>query len=231
MTDKFQDKYRIPSARLPNWDYGWNAMYFVTICTAHRACYFGNITDGKMIVSNIGIIADVFWHEIKNHANTVDMGEFVVMPNHIHGILILNEVNEKNNDIDGNAVWENNDDGIIAGVGLDVNANANVETRHALSLQSSSQSSPQPVSPQSSQPEKTIAQKRFQNQGKNTVSSIIGAYKSAVSKHAHRLGFDFAWQSRFYDHIIHDEGEYQRISDYIRNNPSNWTEDKFYDMS
>lgn len=169
MADKFQNKYRIPSARLPNWDYGSNAMYFVTICTAHRECYFGEITDGKMILSNIGIIADVFWYEIKKHANNIDLGEFVVMPNHIHGILILNEVNEKNNNVE---------------------TRHTVETRHALSLQSSSQ------------PGKTIAQKRFQNQGKNTVSSIIGAYKSAVSKHAHRLGFDFAWQSRFYDHII-----------------------------
>jgi len=54
MSEKFQDKYRIPSARLQNWDYGWNAAYFITICTAGQDCIFGKILDGKMILSNLG---------------------------------------------------------------------------------------------------------------------------------------------------------------------------------
>jgi hypothetical protein len=62
----------------------------------------------------------------------------------------------------------------------------------------------------------------------NSVSSIIGGYKSAVTKHAHRLGYDFDWQSRFYDHIIRDEKSYDRISNYIINNPAKWDNDKFY---
>lgn len=74
----------------------------------------------------------------------------------------------------------------------------------------------------------TIGKKRFQNQGKNTLSSIIGSYKSAVTKHTHRLGFDFDWQSRFNDHIIRDYKSYQRIRNYIVNNPKNWDNDKFY---
>jgi hypothetical protein len=52
-----------------------------------------------------------------------------------------------------------------------------------------------------------------------------------VSKHAHRLGFDFAWQSRFHDHIIRNDAEYQRINDYIELNPENWDKDKFYNSS
>ena len=72
------------------------------------------------------------------------------------------------------------------------------------------------------------SQKRFRNPGKNTVSSIIGGYKSAVSKHANRLGFDFAWQSRFHDHIIRNDDEYQRINDYIENNPQKWNDDELY---
>jgi REP element-mobilizing transposase RayT len=117
----------------------------------------------------------------------VELGTFVVMPNHIHGILILT-----------------NDDGN--------NANANVETRHALSLP------PTPPQPSS---------QRFQNQGKNTVSSIIGGYKSAVTKHAHRLGLEVGWQARFHDHIIRNDAEYQRINDYIEQNPEGWYADKF----
>ncbi|MCD6180749.1 MAG: hypothetical protein J7K89_00005, partial [Candidatus Cloacimonetes bacterium] len=79
------------------------------------------------------------------------------------------------------------------------------------------------------QQQQTIGQKRFQNIGKNSVSSIIGAYKSAVTKHARRLGYDFAWQSRFYDHIIRNEKSYNNILHYIINNPGKWTDDKFYD--
>lgn len=52
--------------------------------------YFGEIENKKMILSNMGVIADLMWHEIKNHAKNITLGEFVVMPNHIHGILILN---------------------------------------------------------------------------------------------------------------------------------------------
>lgn len=69
---------------------------------------------------------------------------------------------------------------------------------------------------------------RFQNQGKNTASAMVEGYKSALSKHTHRLDFDFAWQARFHDHIIRNDLEYQRINDYIETNPQRWHEDRFY---
>lgn len=100
------------------------------------------------------------------------------------------------------------------------NDGVHVETRHALSLQANP--------PKQSQPPPTIGQQRFQNQGKNSVSSIIGSYKSAVTKHANRLGLVFRWQARFYEHIIRSAEEYQRIKNYIANNPAKWKEDKFY---
>jgi putative transposase len=197
MDDKFQDKYRIASTRLQNWDYSWAAAYFITIVTKDRKPYFGNITDGKMVLSNVGILADVFLYEIKNHARNTKLGEFVVMPNHIHLVLILNGDNNPENDA------------VVYVV---------VETWHALSLQQQQQS----------KHDKTIGQTRFQNQGKNTVSSIIGSYKSAVTKHANRLGYEFGWQTRFYDHIIRDDKSFKRIANYIISNSINWNEDKFY---
>ncbi len=206
MTDKFQNKYRIASARLQNWDYGNDGAYFITICTQNREHYFGEIGNGIMHLSNLGVIADIFWHEIKHHAQNVELDAFVVMPNHIHGILILND--NKNN------IENHSTDNFVDGI---------VETRHALSLQYHQQSPP------SQQPEKTIGQQRFQNQGKNTVSSIIGGYKSAVTKNARRLGFTFAWQTRFYDHVIRTDADYQRIKNYIYSNPENWQNDKFYE--
>jgi putative transposase len=69
---------------------------------------------------------------------------------------------------------------------------------------------------------------RFQNQGKNTISSIIGSYKSAVTKHCNRLNFDFDWQSRFHDHIIRSDQSFLRIATYIKNNPANWKDDTFF---
>jgi len=68
---------------------------------------------------------------------------------------------------------------------------------------------------------------RFRNPGKNTVSTIIGGYKSAVSKQAREQGIHFNWQSRFHDHIIRDAKEYRRIAEYILNNPRNWKSDRF----
>ncbi len=139
----------------------------------------------------MGAIADVLWHEIKNHAKNVKLGRFVVMPNHIHGILILDKPNVPNR--------------------------PNVGIKHALSLRLDGSDSDTP---------KTIGQQRFQNQGKNTVSSIIGSYKSAVTRHVRRLGYEFAWQPRFWDHIIRDKDAYYRISQYIINNPKKWTADR-----
>lgn len=186
MEKKFQNKYRIPSARAPWWDYGQDAAYFVTMCTKDRKHFFGDVVNGIMKLSHVGIIADLLWNEIKNHADNIELDEYVVMPNHVHGIVILN----------GNRVGTGGRD------------NACVVSTAV----------PVPESP---------AQSRFQNQGKNTLSSIIGSYKSAVSRHAHRLGFEFEWQSRFHDHIIRNEEEYHRIANYISLNPKKWNEDKF----
>ncbi|TAH03348.1 MAG: transposase [Sphingobacteriales bacterium] len=205
MNDKFRNKYRISSARLQNWDYASEGSYFITVCTQNRDHFFGEIENHKMILSNVGVIADLMWYEIKNHAKNIELGEFVVMPNHIHGILILN--NE-------NAIIEIKED-------FNGDINGAVETRHALSLQ--------PEQLEQPESEKSIGQKRFQNQGKNTISSILGSYKSAVTKHANRLGFEFGWQARFHDHIIRDAKSFENIQNYIANNAMNWKDDKFYE--
>jgi len=208
--EKFKNKYRIPSARAQWWDYGNNAAYFITICSVHREHFFGKISNGKMQLSTIGIITDVFWYEILKHSEYIKLGEFVVMPNHVHGILII----DKPSDIPVVPVIP-----IVPVVPV-------VETRHALSLPQKYQMSHQifhqtPIS-------QSPGEKRFQNQGKNTLSSIIGGFKSVVTKHSHRLGYDFKWQARFHDHIIRDAEEYQRIANYIANNQRNWKDDRFY---
>jgi len=91
MATKYQNKYRIESTRLRNWDYGSNGAYFITICTKDREHYFGKIEDKQMKLSEIGKLAHQFWEEIPNHFPYVELGNFVVMPNHTHGILIINK--------------------------------------------------------------------------------------------------------------------------------------------
>ncbi len=184
----YKNKYRVESTRLQNWDYGWTGKYFITIVTKNRNSFFGKIINDKMDLSNIGIIANVVWNEITNHANNVELNSFVIMPNHIHGILIL-----KNNDGRDN---DNNcrDNACVVSTNTTNTTNTTIKTNDIT--------------------QKTIGQQRFQNQGKNTISSIIGGYKSAVSKHAHRLGYEFGWQSKFHDHIIRNDNEYMRIKKY-----------------
>jgi len=228
MSDKFQDKYRIPSARAHWWDYGWNAAYFVTICTAHREHYFGEIVnkndngfngDGvetgrsgvetghcpvstnpinhstnidiqtAMQLSEIGQLAENFWRSIPEHFPFVKLDAFVVMPNHIHGILVIDKPD------DGREI---NDE-----TGRNNFDNSTIEP-------------------------KTPGELRYRNQGKDTLSSIIGSYKSIVTKQAHRIHADFEWQERFHDHIIRDEEELCKIVNYIGNNVANWQEDNLY---
>ena len=88
LMEKFQDKYRIQSARLKDWDYSSAGAYFITICTRDRIHFFGEIVNGKMAYTPLGILAETLWHEIKQHTKNIELGEFVVMPNHIHGILM-----------------------------------------------------------------------------------------------------------------------------------------------
>lgn len=74
MTGRYQNKYRIASARHPAWNYGWNAAYIVTICTKDRICWFGDVVDGEMRLSEIGEIANKCWLEIPQHFPFVKMG-------------------------------------------------------------------------------------------------------------------------------------------------------------
>ena len=97
MNEKFQNKFRISSSRLKNWDYGENGAYFITICAGNREHYFGEIVSvndkNEMQFNEIGILANQFWSEIPVHFPFVELGNYQVMPNHVHGILIIDKKN------------------------------------------------------------------------------------------------------------------------------------------
>lgn len=77
------------SPRLRRYDYAQEGTYFVTICTYQRACWFGNIVDGEMQRSSMGHIAAACWETIPDHYFGVELDCFVVMPNHVHGVIML----------------------------------------------------------------------------------------------------------------------------------------------
>ena len=80
------------SIRLLDYDYSQNGMYFVTICTQNRQCIFGDIKNGKMMLSDIGEITNNCWYGIPQHFSQASLHEFVIMPDHIHGIIEINLV-------------------------------------------------------------------------------------------------------------------------------------------
>lgn len=204
---KFRNKYRIESARLQGWDYRNSGAYFITICTHGRVHHFGKCENGRMKLSTLGLIVQGCWFEIPRLNSHVRLGEFIVMPNHVHGILILESLNLDDVD-DVETFYKTSVRGVRNdGDVRDVDANTKKEFH-------------QNISPKS-----------------GSVSRIIQQFKRAATYHiklVESLNFNgstlgnFKWQSRFHDHIIRDDESFVRISNYIVNNPLKWMEDKFY---
>lgn len=221
MTNKFQNKYRIESARLQNWDYCWVGAYFITICTKNREHYFGEVENEEMILSEIGCIAEQEWlktFDMRPDMN-LQMGEYQVMPNHFHAIIIIgeNEYNKRG--------------GCHCDDGGDMHCCR--DAMHCVStaptFTSATTSSSQMHDVSTPPPNATTTPKnRFGPQSKN-LGSVIRGFKIGVTANARKIYSDFAWQERYHDHIIRDEQSFKRIQKYIRENPKKWVDDKFYE--
>ena len=85
----YKNKYRIESARLTGWDYSGNGCYFVTICTRNRQCFFGTVIKGQMQLSAIGRIVAEEWGKTAEIRSSIELDQWVIMPNHFHAIVIL----------------------------------------------------------------------------------------------------------------------------------------------
>jgi putative transposase len=223
--EKFQGKYRISSARLQNWDYASNGMYFVTLCTKNREHYFGQIIKPeienrhfKMKLSEIGKIVETEWlktPEMRPDMN-LKLDEYQVMPNHFHAILIIgeNEFNKKE----------------LIGGSAEMQADRDSLPRVSIVRDSGSNAKPDLVFEMESQmilETNMIHKNKFAPKSKN-LASIMRGFKSAITMYALNNNIVFGWQARFYDHIIRDFDEYQRIAQYIRNNPDNWKNDTLH---
>ena len=170
--DDTQGKRR-KSIRLQGYDYSQAGVYFVTIVTQGRTSLFGEIVDGEMRLNEAGKMVEKIWLSIPERFPSVELGAYMVMPNHFHGDLIILE------------------SGAIKGAGMN----------------------PAPTRP--------------------TLGQIIGAFKS-ITTHEYiqgvkKLGwpaFDKRiWQRNYYEHIIRNMEETDRIERYIESNPKRWADD------
>jgi len=203
------------SIRLKGYDYSQAGAYFITICCKDRKCRFGKIVVGASVMelNECGQIAYDEWLKLSERFSNFELDVFQIMPNHMHGIIVLNDIVGATlavvqnavvqnavvqNAVVQNAVAQNVPNGIIAL--NDVGATARVA------------------------PTTTNA----------TIGDIVGAYKSLVANGCLDIyktkneTMGKLWQRNYYEHIIRNEQSYQTISDYIINNPAKWKDDKFF---
>jgi putative transposase len=169
------------SIRLNGYDYTQAGAYFITVCTYERRCLFGEIINGEMFPNEIGKIVEQTWLETSQVRGAVELDDFVVMPNHFHAIILLQEGDQGVADRKGRAADPG--DGIRRG----------------------------------------------------SLGAILAQFKSLVTKRvgasrwlariASPPNFPF-WQRNYYDHIIRNEGDLNRIREYIAFNPQRWSEDQ-----
>jgi putative transposase len=221
MASKFQNKYRIPSARWQSWDYCSEGLYFITINVAQHECMFGTIIDKEMHLSVYGQIEAEEWDKSFEIRNELFCDTFVIMPNHIHAILRI----EYHVEPHGRTVDDH------------VANNFVVETHGSASLRDDNNSTEM----------HSCASLRGDVDGKSirgardgygvafrepkSISSFVGGFKAVVTARINTLRQTKGrkvWQYRFHDHVIRDYEECRRIGAYIDSNIANWKDDRYY---
>lgn len=165
------------SIRLKGYGYSQPGYYFITICVADRYHLFGKIEESQMVVNEYGAIANKEWLRTQKLRDNVKLDAFVVMPNHVHGIIEL------------------------------------TTSRGVLQYAPADDMGPK---------------NEFMSSSDN-LGAIVRGYKSTVTKQINELNNqpgDKVWQRNYYDHIIRNQQDLNRIRKYIRDNPQNWENDK-----
>ncbi len=175
------------SIRLKGYDYTQPGAYFITILAYQHEEIFGEIRDGEIIASKLGlIIYDEWFRTIKIRKEIrVNEDEFILMPNHLHGI-----------------VWIDNNS-----IPIEVNNFDGEKVHSIMSRENHQQVHRMP----------------------HSLSTFISGFKSAVTSRSTRdLHMMKIWQRNYFEHIIRNEGEFQKIWDYIDTNLQNWQKDQLY---
>ena len=213
-TEKFKNKYRIPSARAVWHDYNGGA-YFITICTKNREHYFGEIENGIIHLSEIGKFATENLQNINAHYPYAEIPLWVVMPNHIHAIVFIDENKSKHN-ISKEPQCPRRD------VTCYVSEVSSVAQKPTKSFDASHETT-RDVTRYVSTNEKMVEIAQHQS----LLGFAMRGFKSAVTIFAKQHDFEFAWQSRFHDRIIRNQDMMNRVANYTKNNVALWQQDCF----
>ncbi len=220
----FKNKYRVESARLKGWDYTAAGLYFVTVCAKNRECFFGNVVNAEMRLSPIGEIVADEWQQTPRVRPYVELDEWIIMPNHVHGIIAI-----------GTAADEQR---AVVDVPRSVAAPRSVvETlRRNVSTHGRNVSTDHPNVPADRHnvptnhrnvSTSTTAQPQPSRLVSRSLGAIIGQTKSVCTKRIRAAGFpEFEWQERFFDEIIWNEKALMNVRAYIFDNPAKWDTDK-----
>ncbi|MBI4787545.1 MAG: transposase [Chloroflexi bacterium] len=192
-------KHHRRSIRLKGYDYSQAGVYYVTIVAQNRACLFGEVVRAEMQLNDAGRMVQSQWECLPQRFPNVETDEFIVMPNHFHGALLI----------------------------MDKTVGAVPCARPVV---------PQPNKgrPQGGQPPGGQPQGIAPTEHDPTLGSIVGAWKSIVTdeyiRGVHELNWEpfyrKLWQRNYWEHIVRDEPDLNRIREYIINNPANWDSDE-----
>ena len=198
----------LPQRKSPRakWHDYAGAEYFITICTKNRKLLFGEIKNGAIQLTEIG---ECLKRQIEMteqlRKGDVLIPLYCIMPNHVHLIVILQSTRrDASNASDQNA----------SNASENQNEFSNADARGEINYADARGASLQRFGPQS-----------------DNLGAVVRGIKSAVTKYANENGIDFAWQSRYYDHIVRNQHDMNRIAEYIENNPAKWELDCFYQKS
>jgi putative transposase len=180
------------SIRLKDYDYSQKGACFVTICTGNRRCLFGNICDGKLSTNDAGKMIQQVWDQLPFYYNGINIDQFQIMPNHIHGIIVIT-------------------DSVGAG------PRACPDPGQPQGVVRSNPGQPQGVAPTMSLPN---AIHRFK-------TMTTKQYTDGVKQNGWQPFPGKLWQRNYYEHVIRDDNELNRIREYIMTNPLNWNSDKY----
>jgi putative transposase len=201
------------SIRLKGYDYSQAGFYFITLVAHDRVHRFGEIKDEEMLLNKYGAIAGAEWEKTETIREDVKVDALVVMPNHVHGIIqIVKPAGAVIADDEPSKTTSHlvraRGDLVSEGAPSVVRANCNSPQRRPQLLKNTQLQSPS-----------------------QTIGAIIRGYKGAVTKRIHDMTKRYdesTWQRNYYEHIIRDESDYERIFEYILNNPAKWEHDKYY---
>ena len=192
---KYKNKYRTDSHRLRGWDYSANGIYFITLVTQHRICNLGEIVNQQMQLSDFGKIVDAEWKKSFEIRNELFCNEYIIMPNHLHTIIILKKPDDTIDSTD-----------------------SPVETDGRPSLQQRKNQTNFVRLPKSIS--SFIA--GFKSAINSKIDDYIDENNLDIPKYNRNNHF---FQPNYYDHIIRNKTEFFRIKNYIINNPQNWETD------